>query len=273
MLQCNAEWHLRENPRAYLIYTMALSISKGTGSFYVSQPQIAAFFGWDLKTVRAAFKALRASGLITLLHGGSGGNGHPSLANVYSVTIHSKLPKDKYPCRPLPETGTLFHKADQAAQGKTGIYSYQKPSTPSQDLAGGGYQKPVPYSTNNSTYNSSAAIESGKNRYPQTDAIASKNNTASPKGKSSLPEDFTPNDEDRALADKLGIDIEDSLTRFRLYHKGKGSRMADWHCALQGWLMNAPKFKSAASPSTPATTGSLTQNMKNLMKETSDTIH
>jgi hypothetical protein len=116
-----------------------------------------------------------------------------------------------------------------------------------------------------STNNYSDAIESGKNRYPQnTDAIASKNTTAPPKGKSSLPEGFTPNDEDRALANKLGVDIEDARERFAYYHQGKGDRMADWHASFKGWLMNAPKFNRQRSTQ-PATIGSFDDNYADMI--------
>jgi len=255
MMQCNAEWHLRDNPRAHLIYTMGLSIAKGTGSFYASQPQLAEFFGWDLKTVRTAFKALRDSGLFTLLRSGRGGNGQAGFANSYAVTTHSKLAKDKYPCRPLPETGAL--KDQTPSQKPVGDPSQEPVGDPSQKLAGDPSQKPVPYSPKYSPSYSPI--------YSSSDAIAPGKEPAATPGKPTyFPANFVPNDDNRALAKQLGLDIGTALISFKEYHEAKGDKMANWNSALNSWMRTARNL-SRARPAAPVTTGSLTENYKDLI--------
>src|SRR5580698_2301990 len=93
-IHCSAEWHLRESPRAIAIYNLALRLTGGgKREFMLSQPQLATYFDWDIKTVRDAFVALRKTGLFKLLRGGTGGEGQANFANVYAVITHSKLPK------------------------------------------------------------------------------------------------------------------------------------------------------------------------------------
>lgn len=251
-IQCNAEWHLRENPRAIGIYGLALHITKAKRPFFLSQPQVAEFFDWDLKTVRAAFKALRDSGLFTLLRKGSGsGNGHANYANVYSVTTHSNLAKDQHPCRPLPETGTLVSKAKENNEGKTGGGS--------KNGRGG-----LPETGTLIALPETGTLVSDSPIKSYSDAGAPGKQTPATPGKASpFPDDFTPDDEDRALAEKHGVDIDDALTRFEYYYRGKGTRMADWHASFKGWLMNARDF-SRQRPSPPKTTGSLTENYRAL---------
>ena len=157
-VHCNVEWHLRSHPRANSVYGLALHVTKGKGPFYLSVHQVGDFFGWDVKTVRAAFRTLRDCGFFTLIRRGSGGIGQVSLANVYSVTTHSKLPKDKYPCRPLPEIGSLVSLADAQGRGKTG-------STPLPET---GSLRPLPETgslvSDSPSKSSSAANAPGKKR-------------------------------------------------------------------------------------------------------------
>jgi hypothetical protein len=56
-LTCGVEWHLRQHPRAFGVYRLALDLA-GEKMFAMSPSQVAAFFGWDVKTVRSAFKVL-----------------------------------------------------------------------------------------------------------------------------------------------------------------------------------------------------------------------
>ena len=77
-IHCSSGWHLRGNPRAFLIYDLALRLTDGGKSaFYLSNRQLAKYFGWDVKTVRAAFVALRKSGLFKLLRSGRRGRRRP----------------------------------------------------------------------------------------------------------------------------------------------------------------------------------------------------
>jgi hypothetical protein len=56
------------------------------------------------------------------------------------------------------------------------------------------------------------------------------------------PENFTPNDDNRTLASKLGLDIKESLAAFKDHHIQKGDRSLDWNCFFNGWLRNERKF-------------------------------
>ena len=91
-IHCSSEWHMRNNPRAFLIYSIALRLTDGgQNEFYLSQAKLAPHLEWDRKTVRKAIRALCDAGLFKLLRRGKGGNGTPDLANVYRVIPHSKL--------------------------------------------------------------------------------------------------------------------------------------------------------------------------------------
>lgn len=47
-IHCCTEWHLRANPRAAVIYSMALHVTNGgQRPFYMSKPKIAKFLGWS----------------------------------------------------------------------------------------------------------------------------------------------------------------------------------------------------------------------------------
>lgn len=237
-IHCSAEWHLRDNPRAIGIYTLACHITKGgsKGNFFLSQPQVAQYFGWDLKTVRTAFKAVRDAGLFTLLRKGSGGDGHANYANIYDVVTHSKLPKDKHPCWTLPENGTLVYKSKAKDQRKTGggVRNGRGP------LPETGTLRDLP-ETGTLGYESTSKSTS--------DASASENQSSASPGKfTHYPEDFQPNDNNRALASKLGLDIKESLAAFEDYHISKGDRSRDWSRSFNSWLRNERKFSRQQKP-------------------------
>ena len=91
-IYCGSEWHMRKNPRAHMIYSLALHITKGgKNTFYLSQGQLAQYFHWDRKTVRLACQALVQAGLFVLVQRGRGGIGLTNTANVYRVLTHAKL--------------------------------------------------------------------------------------------------------------------------------------------------------------------------------------
>lgn len=237
-IHCSAEWHLRDNPRAIGIYTLACRITKSgqKGSFYLSQPQVAQYFGWNLKTVRAAFKAVRDSGLFTLLRSGSGGDGHANYANIYDVVTHSKLSKDNHPCRPLPETGTLVYKPKAREQGKTGGGAENGRGAPPET----GTLRGLP-GTGTLVYDST--IES------TSDAAAPGNqSSASPRKFTEYPADFQPDDDNRELAKKLRLNLEESLQAFKDFHQSKANRHVNWHLALNTWLRNDNRWGRAKKP-------------------------
>ena len=85
---------------------------------------------------------------------------------------------------------------------------------------------------------------------------------------SHFPEDFVPNEENRKLASKLGLNIDESVAAFADHHVAKGSRMADWHRGLNSWMRNEKKFTPSRKKSENAAPqyGDLSENMR-LMRE------
>lgn len=63
-----------------------------------------------------------------------------------------------------------------------------------------------------------------------------------------LPDDFEPNEGNRRLAGEQGVSLPDEFEQFRDHHLAKGSRMVDWHRALNTWLRNARKFSGTNTP-------------------------
>jgi len=95
-IYCSAEWHLRDNPRACAIYSLALRLSNSSKTFFLSQPQLAQYFGWSLSAVKDAFRLLKKSGLFVLIQKGRGGDVRSlDFASTYHVLTHSELPKDE----------------------------------------------------------------------------------------------------------------------------------------------------------------------------------
>jgi len=65
------------------------------------------------------------------------------------------------------------------------------------------------------------------------------------KPRTSIPEDFFPNE--AGLADAVGLNVSVELAAFFNHHTSKGSLMADWQAAWRTWCGNARKFAKAAS--------------------------
>lgn len=61
--------------------------------------------------------------------------------------------------------------------------------------------------------------------------------------RSSLPENFEPNENNKRVAQELDISLQEELPQFIDWHLAKGSVMADWHRALNTWLRKANEFK------------------------------
>lgn len=70
----------------------------------------------------------------------------------------------------------------------------------------------------------------------------------------SLPDEFTPNEAASAMAERLGVSLEDELPGFRDHHLAKGSKMLDWQAAFRTWLGNAAKFGRASKGRAATTT-------------------
>lgn len=92
-IYCSAEWHLRKNPRAIAIYNLGLRLTEGgNNDFFMSQPQLANYFGWCIKAIRKAFNLLTKSGLLVLVAKGRGGDvRQQDFANRYRMLTHSEL--------------------------------------------------------------------------------------------------------------------------------------------------------------------------------------
>jgi uncharacterized phage-associated protein len=90
-LTCGAEWHLRDNPRAFVVYSLAIDLAEdGNDPFTMSKAEVAKFFGWDIKTVRSAFAVLLASGWFATT----------ADADAFRIVPHSELYQSAEHCWP-----------------------------------------------------------------------------------------------------------------------------------------------------------------------------
>lgn len=226
---CSSEWHLRDNPRAFMIYSLALRITEGgKNEFYLSQPQLAQYFNWDVKTVRTAFRALRAEGLFKLLREGRGGNGQANFASVYRVIPHSQL-GSATECWPtvVPDrhrTDTELMPGDRGKTGstplpKTGAYPLPKTGTlVSED------------STKKSTNPSQSA-----GLACSASPLKGKTNV----NRSPLPEGFRPDPSNEQYAKRHNLDLEDELSAFSDLHLSIGNERKNWQAVFRNHLVNA----------------------------------
>jgi len=98
---------------------------------------------------------------------------------------------------------------------------------------GGNRQTITETTAESTTENTQTPLASG-------DAKPAKKNTQ-------LPDDFEPNENNRATAEKQGVDLEQELASFKDYHGAKGSKFKNWNLALNTWLRNASKFSRAGN--------------------------
>lgn len=66
-----------------------------------------------------------------------------------------------------------------------------------------------------------------------------------------LPENFEPNETNKALAQELGVSLITEFPQFCDHHRAKGSTMKDWNAALNTWIRNANKFSGGRKPAQP----------------------
>lgn len=66
------------------------------------------------------------------------------------------------------------------------------------------------------------------------------------------PKGLAPNDGNRDLASRLGVNLENEFEAFSDHHRAKGSTFKDWNLALNTWLRNAVKFGAKPSARTNA---------------------
>ncbi len=89
---------------------------------------------------------------------------------------------------------------------------------------------------------------------PITDPIGSVGAKAPSKRATALPEDWAPDEKDRAYAAGKGWDtakVSEQAERFRAHHLARGSTMKRWGQAWQTWVLNEPSFR----PRQPANSG------------------
>lgn len=58
-----------------------------------------------------------------------------------------------------------------------------------------------------------------------------------------LPNDFQPDQTAEALAQELGVNLDDELAAFADHHSAKGTTFKDWQAGFRTWLRNANKFR------------------------------
>jgi len=78
---------------------------------------------------------------------------------------------------------------------------------------------------------------------------------------SQYPKELTPNDGNRDLAKRLGVNLESEFEAFSDHHRSKGSTFKDWNLALNTWLRNSVKYgPKTAQRIQPATTRAVAEN-------------
>lgn len=75
--------------------------------------------------------------------------------------------------------------------------------------------------------------------------------TTGAKRRSRIPNEFFPSENGVAKARSLGLMLDVELTKFRDYHQGKGTLMADWDAAWRTWIGNARQPPKAVHFETP----------------------
>ena len=247
-IYCGSEWHVRDNPRAFMIYSLALRLTEGgKNEFYVSQAQLAHYLGWNIKTVRAAFGALRQAGMFTLVRRGYGGNGLANFASVYRVIPHSKLAStDK--CWPTnADTGQEHHKSTAQGGGvKTG--SYPLPATGSYPLPTTGtlVSDQSPKESTNPP-RTSFAPASQDSASPQKVNTNTNNNTFLGRGKINpnpaplreIPDGFRPDESNVRYADKHGLNLKEEVASFSDLHGSIGNERSNWQAVFREHLKQA----------------------------------
>ena len=65
------------------------------------------------------------------------------------------------------------------------------------------------------------------------------------------PENFTPNENNIALAQKLGLDLAAIVPKFLENHASKGNTFTDWNLALNTWLRREREFSKSNGHAQP----------------------
>jgi hypothetical protein len=238
-LLCSAEWHLRDHTYACTIYNFAMHITDGgKREFYVSQPRLAKYFGWDPKTVRAACKVLVRQGFFELLRKGTGGAGRENFANVYTVFTHSQLAAARPDlCLPLPSTGTLC--SDNPKQvPTTGTLFFDNPSAHKKQVPANGPEQVPANGTLFSDHAPNKILPSLASRAPDLSSSASPQKVKR-KPQIELPETFRPDIVSEQFAKRHNLDLEEELAAFSDLHLSIGNKRSNWQAVFYRHLVNA----------------------------------
>jgi Helix-turn-helix domain len=57
-----------------------------------------------------------------------------------------------------------------------------------------------------------------------------------------FPENFQPNETNKALAQELNVNLRVEWPKFRDYHRAKGTVFKDWHAAANNWIRRAHEY-------------------------------
>lgn len=211
---CNAEWHLRAYPYAIGIYALAMHLTKGgERDFYLSQPQVVSFYGWNIKTVKKAFKVVRAAGLFELRKNGVGGTGKGNFASVYHVVKHSELKPGK--CR-QESTGPSEGAGPYCSTDRPII---GRPTGPRDGpLVSDVVSVKLPNPTLASdSHRSTASQKSNVNPIP-------------------IPEDFCADESNQRFARQHGLNLEEEVAAFYDLHGAIGNERRNWQSVFRNHL-------------------------------------
>ena len=79
--------------------------------------------------------------------------------------------------------------------------------------------------------------------------------TTGKKASTPAPENFTPNENNIALAKKLGLDLAAIVPKFLENHASKGNTFTDWNLALNTWLRREREFSKSNGHAQPNPAG------------------
>jgi hypothetical protein len=95
--------------------------------------------------------------------------------------------------------------------------------------------------------------ELAKPEYTPQNGVVPAVKTPSKKQSTPAPANFTPNENNIALAKKLGLDLAAIVPKFLEHYASKGTMFTDWHLALNTWLRREREFSKSNGHVQPKT--------------------
>lgn len=209
-----------------LLILADMADQQGRGA-WPSRSTIGRLAGCSVRTVSYALKNLEASGLIS-----RGDQRIVSNLGGYKPTVWNLNMGRSAKTAPL-ET------AKQAVQHDC-TPPVQTDCTPPVQR---GVQKPADRCAN------SSATCLHKNPTKEEPYIEPRESNARARKQITIPADWKPSEEHRALADRLGIDCDIEADKFRDMALDSGARSADWNAKYRNWLVKG-KERGFATPKT-----------------------